>query len=56
MYLQIILKLSSYSRDPRILTVAVIATGPISFELIPIEEAKVYVVPTLVADLFACIA
>jgi hypothetical protein len=38
-----------------ILTVALIA-GAVAFELLPEEVAKLYVVPTLVAALFARIA
>jgi hypothetical protein len=38
-----------------IFTVALIA-GAIISELLPEEEAKVYVVPILIAALFACIA
>jgi len=38
-----------------ILTVALIA-GAVTFELLPEDEAKIYVIPTLVAALFACIA
>jgi len=38
-----------------ILTIVLIATA-ITSELLPEEEAKVYVVPILIAALFSCIA
>ena len=34
----------------------VLVGAALTFELLPEDEAKVYVVPTLVAALFACIA